>query len=361
MENAVKFAEYLMKKYPRADLYPYRSWTYPQGFLLWGYIRLYEKTGREDFYNYILAYCQEHVNEDGELLGYTGISLDDIMTASVIVWAWSVTKEEKYRIAAKRVRDTYETYPRNPDGGFWHGKDRPGEMWVDGLFMGLMFLARYGKYIGDSEYCFSETVKQLNIIFARCRKDSTGLLYHAYSEGAQAEWANRITGCSPEIWSEGLGWYAMVLPEVLALLPENFPGRDSLLFQLRSLCADLIKVQDEGCGLWYQVVDKPGFPRNFHDTSGSAMFLYAMKKSLDMKLIEGNEYEEAVKKAYTGILSKCVCGLDGGYHVFDACNGLCVQKNYDIYVDYTRTADAQEAVVAVLWALAAVENGTDKL
>ena len=68
MENVVKFAEYLMKKYPRADLYPYRSWTYPQGFLLWGYIRLYEKTGREDFYNYILAYCQEHVNEDGELL-----------------------------------------------------------------------------------------------------------------------------------------------------------------------------------------------------------------------------------------------------------------------------------------------------
>ena len=152
MENVVKFAEYLMKKYPRADLYPYRSWTYPQGFLLWGYIRLYEKTGREDFYNYILAYCQEHVNEDGELLGYTGISLDDIMTASVIVWAWSVTKVEKYRIAAKRVRDTYETYPRNPDGGFWHGKDRPGEMWVDGLFMGLMFLARYGKYIGDCEY-----------------------------------------------------------------------------------------------------------------------------------------------------------------------------------------------------------------
>ncbi len=361
MKNAVKFAEYLMKKYPRADLYPYRSWTYPQGFLLWGYIRLYEKTGREDFYNYILAYCKEHVNEDGELSGYTGVSLDDIMTASVIVWAYSVTKEEKYRIAAKKVRDTYDTYPRNPDEGFWHGKDRPGEMWVDGLFMGLMFLVRYGKYIGDSEYCYSEAVKQLNVIFARCRKDSTGLLYHAYSEGAKAEWANKITGCSPEVWSEGLGWYAMILPEVLALLPENCPGRESLVFQLESLLADLIKVQDESCGLWYQVVDKPGFPRNFHDTSGSAMFLYAMKKSLDMKLVEGKKYEEAVKKAYTGILSKCGCGLDGGFHVFDACNGLCVQKNYDIYVDYTRTTDAQEAVVAVLWALTAVEEGTDVL
>ncbi len=54
-------------------------------------------------------------------------------------------------------------------------------MWVDGLFMGLMFLTRYGKYVDDKEYCFDETVKQLSIVFDRCEKDGTGLLYHAYS------------------------------------------------------------------------------------------------------------------------------------------------------------------------------------
>lgn len=361
MSNAVKFAECLMERYPRADLYPYKSWTYPQGFLLWGYIRLYEKTDREDFYRYVLEYCEEHVNDEGVIRKFTGCSLDDIMTASVIVWAYSVTKEEKYRLAAEKVRAVYDTYPRNSDGGFWHGKDLPGEMWVDGLFMSLMFLTRYGKYVGDSEYCFKETVDQLNIVFARCRKDSTGLLYHAYSEGAKAVWANKITGCSPEIWSEGLGWYAMILAEVLALLPEDQPGRDSLEFQLRKLCEDLLKVQDWGCGLWYQVVDKPGFPRNFYETSGSAMFLYTLKKAFDLGIIEGAEYKEAIEKAHKGILAKCVVGMDGSYHVLDACNGLCVQKNYDIYVDYTRIVDAQEAVVAVLWALTAVEEGISNL
>lgn len=360
MKNAVKFGEDLMKRYPDADQYPYKSWSYPQGFLLWGFIRLYEKTGREDFYRYILDYCHKHVTEEGEITGYTGVSLDDIMAASVIVWAYYVTGEEKFKKAADSVRETYRTYPRNPDNGFWHSKDRQGEMWVDGLFMGLMFLTRYGKYIGDKEYCFKESIDQLNIVFARCRKDKTGLLYHGYSEGKRAEWANPITGCAPEVWSEGLGWYAMILAEVLALLPEYYQGRDSLEEQLRLLCRDLIAVQDEGCGLWYQVVDKPGFPRNFHDTSGSAMFLYTLKKACGLKLIGGSEYSMAIEKAYKGILSKCVQGLDGSIHVLDACNGLCIQKNYDIYVDYTRTTDAQEAVAAVLWALTAVEEGISK-
>ncbi len=360
MKNAVIFAEDLMKRYPEADWYPYKSWSYPQGFLLWGFIRLYEKTGRDDFYHYVLDYCSHHVTEEGEIPEYTGISLDDIMAASVVTWAYYVTGEEKFKKAAEKVRETYETYPRNQDGGFWHSKDRPGEMWVDGLFMGLMFLTRFGKYVGDKETCFQETIDQLKIVFARCRKDQTGLLYHAYSEGKKAEWANRITGCSPEVWSEGLGWYAMILAEVLALLPEYYQGRDALEEQLQLLCRDLLAVQDESCGLWYQVVDKPGFPRNFYDTSGSAMFLYTLKKAWDLKLISGPDYQQAMEKAYQGILAKCVRGMDGSIHVQDACNGLCVQKNYDIYVDYTRTVDAQEAVAAVLWALTAMEEGTSR-
>lgn len=357
-ENAVRFAENLMQRYPKARQYPYTNWCYPQGLLLWGFIRLYENTGRQDFYNYILTYCDEQVTEEGKIIEFKGDSLDDIMAASVIVWAYSVTKKDKYRKAAKTVRKTFDDYPRNSDGGFWHGKNLPGEMWVDGVFMGLMFLARYGKYLDETDFSFRETVRQLNIIFERCQKDKTGLLYHAYSEDGKAPWAGKLGHCSPEIWSEGLGWYAMILVEALGLLPEDYSGRESVEQQLILLCRDLIKVQDEVCGLWYQVVDKPGFPRNFYDTSGSAMFVYTLKKALDMKLIQGKSYEDAIQKGYIGILSKCTIGMDGYVHVLDACNGLCVQKNYDIYVDYTRTVDAQEAVAAVLWALTAVETGT---
>ncbi len=46
-------------------------------------------------------------------------------------------------------------------------------------------------------------------------------------------WAHPITGCSPEIWSEGLGWYAMILVEVLELLPADWKGYDRLCMQLQ--------------------------------------------------------------------------------------------------------------------------------
>ena len=364
LECARQYAADLMTRFPRANDYPFRSWCYAQGFYLWGFIHLYEKTGDPALLDYVRGYGEDHVNAAGEIEGFHGDSLDDIMAGSVLVWLFRQTGEEKYRTAAGRVRRAFDDYPRNPDGGFWHARGLKGEMWVDGLFMGLMFLTRYGQVIGDREFCYGETVHQLKTVFARCRKDSTGLLYHAYSENGRQEWASRLTGCSPEVWSEGLGWYAMMLAEAVAILPEDVPGREDLTEQLRLLCRDLLKTQDDGCGLWYQVVDKPGFKKNFHDTSGSAMFTYTLRRAQAMGVIGGEKTDGSVSDgafvsrrialAVRGILSKCVRGLNGT-HVLDACNGLGVQRDYDSYVSFPITVDAQEAVAAVLWALVECE------
>lgn len=363
---SVSFAESLMKIYPEADSFPFKSWSYPQGFMLWGFIRLYELTGREDFRNYVLEYCESHVNEEGVIDLFAGQSLDSILPASVIIWAYSVTGEEKYKKAAQQVRANYDTYPRNPDGGHWHNRRFNGQLWVDGVVMSLMFLVRYGKYIGpetgDMENCYDECIKQLNIIFNRCQKDKTGLLYHGYCDSEMAgtdkpAWMSPVNGCSPEVWSEGLGWYAMALVEVLGIIPEGYPGRDSIVVQLQMLCKDLFKVQTKK-GLFFQVVDKPCFNRNFLDTSGTAMFLYAFVKTRDLKILEGNDMDRAIRTGYSGVLSKCVQGIDGNIHILDACDGVCVQKSYDDYVDFPRCVDAKEAVAAVLWSLTAVEYGT---
>ena len=76
MQYSVCLAETLLRRYPDPDSYPYQSWSYPQGFLLWGFIRLYEKTGERRYYDYVMRYCEEHVTPDGTVLGFTGISLD---------------------------------------------------------------------------------------------------------------------------------------------------------------------------------------------------------------------------------------------------------------------------------------------
>ena len=352
---SILMAQTIMGRFPQADDYPYKSWSYPQGFMLWPFIRLYEKTGDEKYRKYVIDYCEKHVRDDGELPAFTGISLDDIMTGSVLVWAWQNTKQEKYKIACTYIRRAFDDYPRNQDGGFWHARSLPYEMWVDGLFMGLQFLTRYGKYIDDMDFCFKETVKQLSIVFDRCEKDSSGLLYHAYSEDRKAPWAHPITGKAPEVWSEGLGWYAMILVDVLELLPREVEGYDRLSMQLCKLINGLEKVQDSASGLWYQVVDKPSHPRNWHDTSGSAMFLYAIKKAGLLNISDREQCERITAKAFEGLKAKCVIDHEGRANILDACNGLGVQRNYDAYVDYSRSVNCQEAVAAFFWACVIME------
>jgi len=358
---SLTFAGTLLRRYPDPDSYPYRSWSYPQGFMLWGFIRLFEITGEKKYKEYVLSYCEKHVQDDGTVPAFSGVSLDDIMAGSVLVWAFVETGQEKYRKACDIVRKAFDDYPRNRDGSFWHGRNLPGELWIDGLFMCLMFLTRYGKYIGDSDYCFSETVKQLTLGFNNCEKDNSGLLYHGWCQDSKAPWAHPITGKSSDIWCEGLGWYAMILSEVLGLLPQNQPGRDKLVMQLQKLINGLEIVQDTASGLWYQVVDKPGYNKNWHDTSGSAMFLYAVKKAGLLGICDTKKCDEIAEFAFNGVKTKCILDLEGNINVYDACDGLCIQLNFDAYTDYTRNVNSKEAVCACFWAAIIMEYGIDKV
>ena len=355
MEYAKKMAETLMARFPDPDTYPFASWTYPQGFMLWGIIRLYERTGDPVYLDYVRKYGEEHVSGDGSVAGWDGGSMDDMMPGSVLAWLYHETCEEKYLLACRRIYASFADYPRNPDGGFWHGRGMKGQMWVDGVFMGQMFMLHYALYTGEEkEACFAECIRQLTVVYDRCNKDGSGLLYHAYCEGARAPWANRLNGKSTEVWSEGLGWYAMILAEALAIIPKDFPGYDRILRQGQILCRDLDKVQDKTSGLWLQVVDKNRHPGNWQDSSGSAMFLYSLKRLQDLGIVTG--YEKAIELAWRGLRTKMILNAEGYLDVWDACDGLGVQRTYDEYIGFLKTVNAKEAVAAAFWAAEIMER-----
>ncbi|HEY8286360.1 MAG TPA: glycoside hydrolase family 88 protein [Chloroflexota bacterium] len=134
--------------------------------------------------------------------------------------------------------------PRNTDGGFWHSKNRPGEMWIDGVFMGLMFLTRYGTAIGDRDYCFNE----------------------------------------------------------------------------------------------------------------SAMFTYALQRGIELGLLDAADYASAVSRGYQGIVGYATINDEGLVDISSACDRVCVQESYDVYINYKQTINAKEAVAGFLWATAIVEK-----
>ena len=94
---AERLAETIMERYPRAEEYPYRPWSYPQGYLLIGMSKLWESTGDGRLYEYIREYCESRVSEDGEIKGFTGCSMDDMMAGAILVWMYEQTGEERYK------------------------------------------------------------------------------------------------------------------------------------------------------------------------------------------------------------------------------------------------------------------------
>ena len=362
---AVALAETIMKRNPGSPGDPLARWSYRTAYTLLGFEKLWQTTGDQRYFDFIKGVVSPFVDEQGNLIGATLDSLDNIMPGNVLVALYEHTGEERYRRAATAVRRAFDDYPRNSDGGFWHSKRLVGEMWIDGVFMGQMCLVRYGSSIGDAEYCFDEAARQISVFADHCRKGSSGLYLHAWAArpdlprvkpGNTERWADPLTGLSSEVWSEGLGWYAIVLAETLAVMPAAHQRRREVADIFVGLAGGLKAVQDRATGGWFQVVDKGDQPDNWIDTSGTAMFTYALQRGIEIGVLERAGYAPVVARGYEAAVSNATIDDEGLVDVHSACDGLCVQQNYDAYVNARRVSNAMEAVAGFLWATSIVEK-----
>ena len=304
------------------------SWQ--AGYIMFAMEKMWQATGDSTYFNYIKRYVDQQVDKDGNIPDFKNNALDNFLPGYAILFMYELTGLEKYKIAATHIRDGFNTYPRTIYGLFYHAAWTPGQAWVDGVFMGQIFLARYAKTIGDKQYAYPEVVKQMTLIAEKCQKPN-GLLLHGWDESIKAKWADKNTGLAPEVWSEGLGWYAVLIADVFDYLPANQPGRGHLMAVLKQLCAGLKNVQDKKTGMWCQVVDKPTEPGNWNETSGTGMFIYLLQKSINKGYISKKEYQQVVDKAYQGIIKKTKTNQKGFIDLID-CSSIGIKNSYADYI-----------------------------
>lgn len=362
---SVALADTLMKRNTGAPGDSLTRWSYWKGYTLYGFEILWRSTGDPRYLDYMKKQVDLSIDRDGNLVNVRLDSLDNAMEGNVVLALYEQTHDPRYRKAATQIRALFDRYPRNPDGGFWHNTKLPGQMWIDGVFMGQMFLVRYGDTIGDRKACFDEAVKQITVFAHHALKGDSGLYYHAWAANPDSatvlpqgkeRWADPATGLSPEVWSEGLGWYALVLAETLGRLPADYPGRGQVLDIYERLAAGLKRTQDPVSGGWYFIVDKPDRKDNWIDTSGSAMFTYSIERGIEMGILDRKTYAPVVAGGYRAITHNARIGNDGMVDILSACDGVGVRASYAEYVGCERTINAKEAVGGFLWATAIVEK-----
>jgi len=251
------------------------KWGYAISLYLYGQYLVYRRTSQIAYLNYIRGWVDDNVDADGNIHRKID-ALDYMLPGNLLLILFEETKDQRYKIAAESIRRRFDTYPRTEDGGLWHALSRQHQLWLDGMYMSMPFLVRYGAAFQDGSYACDEAVKQL-LIYARHLNDpATGLLFHAYDESGQQPWADPVHHRSPVFWCRAIGWYGMALIEVLEILPQHHPQRSDLIHRVRQLAAAYQKYQDPVTGLWYQVVDKASVPGNWLETSSSCMYTYGM-------------------------------------------------------------------------------------
>ncbi len=323
------------------------KWTYDQGVLLEGLHQLGKLTKDEKYFNYIKTNIDQFVTDDGKIktYKYLDFNIDNINTGRELLYLYTKTNEQKYKIAADTLRKQLANQPRTKSNGFWHKKIYPYQMWLDGLYMAEPFYAKYSKLFNEPQN-YDDIVHQFVWIEKQTRDKKTGLLYHAWDESKEQKWADPKTGRSPHFWSRAMGWYAMALVDVLDFLPEKQKGRGEIIKILQRLSNSLMKYRDPKTNLWYQVTDMPNRKGNYLEASASCMFTYAFAKGANKGYLPKKFLAQA-KKSFDGVIKNLITIDKNGFiDLHKTCKGAGLggkpyrDGSFEYYIsEPTRTND----------------------
>lgn len=313
------------------------GWTYTTGLLMEALDDVAAATVNADLAAYAKHTMDSYLGEDGTIHGYSieSYNIDNINSGKMLQRLYRKHGDEKYLTAINTLAAQLADHPRTSEGAFWHKKRYPNQLWLDGVYMGMPFLAGVGVMEHD-EHKIAEAAQEFTIARSHTRDDETGLYYHAWDESGEQVWADPETGRSKYFWGRGLGWYAMALVDILDVIPADMTElREPLIANVEELADDLLRFQDE-TGTWYQILDMPRAAGNYREASGSAMFTYFLAKAVNGGYLPPSYAVEA-RKAYTGLVEEFIAVYaDGSFNLKNIAEvaglGYGRDGSYDYYM-----------------------------
>jgi unsaturated rhamnogalacturonyl hydrolase len=335
---SVKFCDAIISRYqPTINTMTNKGWEYSNGIILHGMEKVYLQTNTAAYLNYIKAYVDAYVDANGNVTGL-GTTVDKIQPGVLCLFLYEQTGQLKYKTAAINIKNyLLSTNPVNfnktPDGGYWHKNDGNynNVMMVDGMYMLHPFLAKCA-YVLNDPTLYDVATFQMLLLASHVMPSPKTLPKHAWDYSKTKVWADPTTGESTDVWSRGTGWYMMALADVLSYLPTTHANYAAILELFQRMASGVAAKQNAATGLWYQVVDKGTTSGNWIESSGSGMFIYALKKGIDNGWLNSTVYLPVCQAAWTGMQTKIATYTDGKPQIKGFCPATGVLNNTAAYL-----------------------------
>jgi unsaturated rhamnogalacturonyl hydrolase len=190
--------------------------------------------------------------------------------------------------------------PRTKEGGFQHvtsaNGDRQGvrlnesEMWIDTLFMTVLFLNRMGQKYNRQDW-INESIHQVLIHIKYLYDKKSGLFYHGWS-------FNENSNFGEVFWCRGNSWFTFGILDYI----EMFDGKMNsglkkfLIDTFKAQVTTLVKYQSKS-GLWHTVIDDP---TSYEEVSGSAAIAAGILTGIRLGILD-DSFKPAGQKAIEAI------------------------------------------------------------
>ncbi|WP_245864168.1 glycoside hydrolase family 88/105 protein [Paenibacillus donghaensis] len=281
------------------------EWDWPQGVGLYGLQKLEQHFGDGRYQDYAKPWMGKQLEK--------GLPSRNINTTAPLLSLMELEGAEE--LSLEWMQWLMHGLPRTKELGYQHvtsGASKSeitlndNEIWIDTLFMAILFTAKMGVKYDNSEWR-QASLHQLLLHIKYLYDKKTGLFFHGWHFGGRHNF-------SEAFWCRGNGWFTLGLPEYLELMR---PYLDSGVFTylqqiLHSQAEALLACQSED-GLWHTLLDDPA---SYTETSGSAAIAAGILHGARRGLLP-EAYAQQALRAIQAVLGRIdsegtVLGVSGG-------------------------------------------------
>ena len=198
-------------------------------------------------------------------------------------------------------------------------------IWLDDMFMITAIQGQAYRVTKDTKY-INRIAKEM-VLYLDLLQTPNGLFYHSTT--------------APFYWARGNGWLAVGMTEVLRVLPENNVYRPRILAAYKLMMQTLLSMQDED-GMWNELVDEK---EAWKETSGTAMFTYAMIVGSKKGWLDRKVYGTAALKAWKTLVTY----LEPNGDIRNVCEGTNIGTTKEHYLGRLKLTGDFHGQAPMIW------------
>ncbi|KAH6644856.1 Six-hairpin glycosidase-like protein [Boeremia exigua] len=289
-------------------------------------------------------------------------SMDRFSPALTYLRLATSTNDTRYDTALGVLKHSLDANDRAPDGALWYYV-YPSWAYLDGMYSLGPFAAAYTRrHDPGNASAWADLGRQFGLLAEHCTvlagEEGEGMLVHGYDARGTAVWAGE-RGQSPHVWGRSLGWYVLGLLETLVELDEGGCDeggpdkggsdegssgvlaaeaqtlRDELAARFCSIMAAVVIAADPTTGAWPLLPSSPHTPENYLESSGTAMFTWALLAGVRRGYLSDQSYVAAATRAYSYLVGTFVRNAGNGTLGWGGTVGVCSLNSSASYGYYT--------------------------